>query len=153
MVNGLLQSKSHNKTCLTISEFAAALQTFQETNPNALESLDDHIKPQQFYFDDIHYDMILDVNHLSDISVLKPLVGRLPFKHLSNVRDGLRKRHESGDRPLHIPDDAAAKLYAFALESKLGPIRFMSKEALIEINGNERSEVLKHLYTNESAKA
>lgn len=151
MVNGLLQSKAHNKTCLTISEFAQALKTFQETNPNALDSLDDHIKPQQFYFDDIDYDMILDVNHLSDISVLKPLVERLPYKHLAIVRHGLRKRHESGDQPLHIPDDAAAKLYAFALESKPGPVRFMSKEAMVEINAKERSQVLKHLYTNEPA--
>lgn len=114
--------------CMNVTEFARALDACrihvgEPYYPPSLYDLDDHIRPQNFFFDEVDYHMVIDVRHLSDISVMRPVIQRLPYHDL--VRDGIPHRHSSGNTLLSIPEDAATLLYAFALESKPGRIKFM----------------------------
>lgn len=119
-----------NQICMNITEFATALDLVKQNVKDSrnldilgLDILDSHIKPQQFYFDDIEYDMIIDVGDLSDESVMKPIVDRLPFK--DSVKNIPRRRHASGNDQLYIPEHAAKLLYSFALESTPGSYKYL----------------------------
>lgn len=121
-------------SCMNVSEFALALHLCRENVgkpgfPPSLQILDDHIRPQEFYLDEIEYDLVIDVKHLSDVDVLKPIIDRLEFKQL--IEDGVNPRHGSGSEKLLIPEDAAAMLHGYALESKQAPIKiYSSNESL-----------------------
>lgn len=121
-----LPPPSTNSECMNISEFAIALHRVRsgQGTIKSLDDLDYHIRPQDYFFDEITYDMIIDVSHLSSLAVLQPIIDRLPFKEL--VADGIPRRHTSGDLILSIPDDAAVLLHQYALESKPGPLKFLS---------------------------
>ncbi|PXF49324.1 hypothetical protein BWQ96_00898 [Gracilariopsis chorda] len=119
--------------CMNISEFAEALDrcrqivTSNRTLPFAsklkhLRKLDIHIRPQQFFFEYISYHIVLDVDDLSNVTNLTPLLRRLPFVDL--VSDGVRQEHASKSYNLLVPELAAGQLHRFALESKVGAIKY-----------------------------
>lgn len=110
-----------NKTCLTIDQFARILHKVQQMNNVSVHELDEHIKPQNFFFDEIEYKMILDVNHLSDINMLQPVIDRLPYKEL--VKGGIKHRHSSGSKEMYISESAATLLHDFAMLSRPGPLK------------------------------
>lgn len=113
---------------MNISEFAETLDSCRrnvgkENYISSLRLLDVHIRPQQFFFDDISYDMVIDVADLSDLNVVTPLIERLQFKDA--VKDGPSVRHSSGKDQLFIPERAGAMLYAYASESKPGTLKYL----------------------------
>lgn len=115
-------------TCMNVSEFAETLDSCRrnvgkEGYISSLRLLDVHIRPQQFFFDTIHYDMIIDVADLSDLNVVMPLIQRAQFKDA--VKNGPRVRHSSGDDQLFIPERAGAMLFAYASESNPGRLRYL----------------------------
>lgn len=121
-------TSAESNNCMNVTEFATALNNVRVHRgepgyPASLSNLDDHIRPQDFFFDEIDYHMVIDVSHLSDLNVMRPIIDRLPFKAL--VQDGISHRHSSGDTRLSIPDDAAAMLYSYSLESKPGALKFL----------------------------
>lgn len=111
--------------CMNITEFASALEQCRLRKNFDLELLDVHIKPQQFFFDEIDYDMIIDVNDLSDINVLRPIIDRIPEPNRQLVVNGPRIRHSSGLDQLNIPEAAAHLLYSYALESVPGKLKYI----------------------------
>lgn len=133
----VLRRRSHlpeGVPCMNISEFALALDICRQNvgrrdYPANLSVLDDHIRPQEFFLEEIEYHMIIDVRHLSNVTVMQPIIDRVEFKDL--VKDGIPARHGSGAEVLVIPEDAATKLHTYALESKQGPIRFYSSNSTI----------------------
>lgn len=115
-------------TCMNVSEFAQTLDSCRQHvgKPgyvSSLRLLDVHIRPQEFFFDEIDYDMVIDVNDLSDVNVVAPLINRVQYKDL--VQNGPRVRHSSGHDQLSIPERAAAMLYAYAAESKPGKLKYV----------------------------
>ncbi|CAN8066291.1 unnamed protein product [Agarophyton chilense] len=110
------------KKCMNISEFAEALDLVREKKVVPLQQLDVHIRPQQLHFDYIPYDIIVDVKRLSNVSLLQPVVDRLPFGDL--VKEGIEHRHAVKRAELMIPEKTAKRLYLFASESDMGEERF-----------------------------
>lgn len=119
---------SQKSNCMNISEFAQTLDSCRRNVGKdgyipSLRLLDVHIRPQQFYFDFIDYDMVVDVADLSDVNVVTPIIERIQFKNA--VEGGPRVRHSSGDDQLSIPERAGAMLYAYASESKPGRLKYL----------------------------
>lgn len=116
------------RSCMNISEFAEALEATRKgvhagkSRISSLRLMDVHIRPQEMYFDEIDYQMVLDVTDLSDVKNLEPIIKRLRFQEL--VKDGITLRHSSGGSELLIPDRAAGLLHNFALESKVGEVKY-----------------------------
>lgn len=113
-------SNASRSGCMTISEYAHALDRCR-TQVKDLRKLDVHIRPQQYFFDDIHYQLVFDVVDLSNISLLAPIIARLPFPH--RVNGTIAARHASTDDNLIIPERAAVQLHEFARLSVTGQIR------------------------------
>lgn len=114
--------------CMSISEFATILDRLRkfQGHPLFIRSISDidvHLRPQNFYFDDINYDMILDIRDLSDTHVLQPIINRLPFGRVVNhsipVLGGPKYRL------VDIPFDAADKLRQYAELSVTAPPKYM----------------------------
>lgn len=112
---------NQSRGCMSITEFAHALDLCR-IRMNNLRNLDVHIRPQQFYFDDIYYHLVLDVSHLSNTTLLTPLTARLPFAHL--VGDRIPKKHASNADELVIPETAVVQLHNFASQSVVGGLRY-----------------------------
>ena len=111
--------------CMNISEFAMALHQCRQRKDLDLDVLDVHIRPQQFFFDEIAYDMVIDANDLSDTRVLRPIIERIPQRNRHLVEKGPKLRHSSGSDELHIPERAAHMLYSYALESVPGKLKYV----------------------------
>lgn len=115
------------KPCMNVSEFADALESCR-VNAGAkgfklkkLRNMDVHVRPQDFFFDDIDYDIILDVKEMH-VKNLLPVIQRLKYSQL--VEKGIEHRHASSGSELLIPEKTAKKLHAFALESKVGKSKY-----------------------------
>lgn len=119
--------------CMNISEFAEALDRCRQlatsdrnltfsSSLSDLRQLDIHIRPQRFFFDYISYHIVLDVDDLSNVTNLTPLLRRLPFANL--VSSGVRREHASKSYNLRVPELAAGQLHRFALESQVGPTKY-----------------------------
>lgn len=132
---------------MSMTEFAHTLDACRNnvgrtTALPSLDVLDVHIRPQTFHFDQIQYDMIMDVTDLSNAQVLKPIIDRLPFRDV--VKAVPKMRHQStggsaeeegeGNGELMIGEKAAKLLHAFARLSGTGSLKYL--------NGVERSSVV-----------
>lgn len=123
--------KNDNRTCLSIAEFAHTLDLVRtrvnttETSLKKLHGLNYHLRPQEFYFEDIEYHMVLDMNDLRNITHLQPVLQRLPKRDRDVVKAGPQTMHASTGGEVLIPESAAKQLYLFAMESKLGKLKRM----------------------------
>lgn len=113
-------------SCMNITDFANALEQCRVRQDRDLSLFDRHLKPQQYFFDEIDYDMVIDVSDLSDVRVLKPIIDRIPEENRHHVEKGPRLRHSSGSEELNIPESAAKLIYSFALESVQGDTKYMA---------------------------
>lgn len=110
--------------CMSITQFAEALDSCrlkagsEGHRLKSLRHMDVHVRPQDFYFDEIDYDMVLDIRELSNVTYLQPVIERLKYRDL--VKDGIEHKHASGGDPLMIPEKAASMLHMFAIESRTG---------------------------------
>ncbi|KAI0562432.1 Sulfotransferase [Gracilaria domingensis] len=111
--------------CMNISEFADAVDVVrQKDHETPLQTIDLHIRPQRFYFEYVPYDIVLDVKQLSNVSLLKPVLDRLPFANL--VEDGVGHYHAVTRKELMIPETAAKKLFRYAAVSEMGELRHVT---------------------------
>lgn len=110
--------------CMNISEFASALEAARHNagKPGqvltSLSKLNPHIRPQEFYFNEIDYDIVLDTTDLQHTEYLEPIIERLKYKAL--IKSGIAHAHSTIKSKLMIPDEAAEFLHQFALQSKTG---------------------------------
>lgn len=118
---------AEERTCMNVSEFGHMLDVAREnvgkpTYPREFRFLDNHIRPQEFFFDEIDYQYVFDVSDLSDASKLDIITSRLPYK----VRMGNQfvSRFSSGDEALVISDEDARSINAFARISKQGALKY-----------------------------
>lgn len=133
MVPALLRQANmatEGKKCLSIDEFAIALERVQnrvrrgETKwLSSLRKLDVHVRPQNFYFNEVNWDIVLNTKDLKNVERLTPIIERLSFPQL--VRDGPAHEHASGGGEILISESAAKRLYNFALESKIGRRKYI----------------------------
>lgn len=115
--------------CMNISEFALGLDRVRKYvgQPGFLRSLkkvDVHLRPQDFYFDDIPYDMVIDVKDLGNARVMAPFGQRFEFGQ-SIVENGIARVHSTGSAELIIPDTAASMMHSYAKLSKVGKLKYM----------------------------
>lgn len=119
------------RTCLSILEFAQTLDAIRTkvdtpaTPLKSLRKLDVHIRPQEFYFHEVDYDIVLDVNDLGNLTYLKPILERLPYKALDKVQRGPTVYHSSLGEDVQIPETGAKLLHTFAMESKWGQTKYI----------------------------
>lgn len=111
--------------CVNISEFAMVLDQCRTRKDVHVENLDQHIRPQQFFFNEIDYDMVIDVTDLSDASILKPIIDRIPKQNRFLVENGAPHLRSSGTEQLNIPEKAARMLHSFALQSFPGKYKYL----------------------------
>ena len=117
-----------HRNCLNISEFALVLDRVRARvgiKLQSLRKLDVHLRPQEFYFDDIDYDIVLDVNELGNVTNVEPILKRLPQNEHDFVKAGPPTMHSSKGDDLMIPESAAKLLHLFAMESKWGKLKKM----------------------------
>eukprot|EP00177_Eucheuma_denticulatum_P001301 GFKZ01002358.1.p1 GENE.GFKZ01002358.1~~GFKZ01002358.1.p1 ORF type:complete len:341 (+),score=37.20 GFKZ01002358.1:102-1025(+) len=131
MVPALLKQAEmgYDAPCLSIEQFADALESARLRAGvdagwlSSTRKMDVHIRPQDFFWGEIEYDMVLDVRDLGDVRRLKAILDRLPFRRL--CEEGLEHRHKSGGGELVIPEKAAAKLFRYAAQSKVGELKYI----------------------------
>lgn len=117
------------ESCMNISEFALALDRVRKNVgkpgfPASLQNIDVHLRPQEFFFGDIPYDMVVDVKDLGNARVMAPIAQR--FKFGQNMSEnGIAKVHDTGSASLTIPDIAASRIHSFAVLSKVGKLKYM----------------------------
>lgn len=103
-------------SCLSLNSFAQVLERVRQlflSNSFDIRLLNKHFRPQQCYFDEINYDVVLDIHQLADASKLKDIVERLKYKHLMQ---NLPPRVHQSRQTLHtMSEAAAARLYNFAV--------------------------------------
>lgn len=120
-----------DKECLSLAEYAEALEAARNRVKDpagklgSLRQLDVHVRPQEFYFDEVDYDLILDVKDLGNRTYVKPILQRLPHKHLEEVENGPPSMHASTGDQIMIPERTAKLLHLFAMESKWGETKYM----------------------------
>lgn len=120
-----------SRVCLSIVEFAEALDAVRTrvgtsaTKLTSLRNIDVHLRPQEFYFDEVDYDIVLDVKDLGNATYLKPIMERLPHNNLDKVQWGPTVYHASSGEDLQIPERAAKLLHLFAMESKWGETKYI----------------------------
>lgn len=131
---GMNSTSASQAACLSVSKFAVLLDEIRRgvgKKDGVVESvrkLDNHIRPQSYFFDFIPYDVVVDVKQLSNLTVLHRIVGGFPHAEeaiqrvVADREEG--NRHSSGDASLNIPERAAVSLYKFASLSKQGPLTF-----------------------------
>lgn len=112
--------------CLTVGEFAEALERVRRRvgtvgGMKSLRETDVHIRPSNYFFEEIQWDLVLDVEDLGNARLLQPLVRRLKFGNL--VADGPGRRHSSGKQELMLSERAARLLHRFAMETEIGERR------------------------------
>lgn len=115
--------------CMNVSEYANTLDIIRENAGNrdyftTMSRLDEHFRPQDFYADDIYYNLVLDVSDLSNYTRINPYLDRLPYAEL--VRKSDMHRLNSGNTPVLMDDKTARKLHDFALLSVLAPYRYVA---------------------------
>ncbi|KAI0566657.1 hypothetical protein FGB62_7g012 [Gracilaria domingensis] len=110
---------------MSISEFADAVDRVRKRDHEIpLQKIDFHIRPQRLFFEYIPYDLVLDMSQLSNVSFLKPVLERLPFRE--TVDDGVGHYHVVKRKELMIPETAAKKLFRYAAESEMGELRHVT---------------------------
>lgn len=123
---------SEGEPCMTVSEFADALDVARlnvgtEGFPlRQMHKIENHIRPQEYFFDEIDYDLIIDVHDLSVPERIAAVNERLPFK--DSMKESHRGRYASGDAELFIPEKAAISLHAFAALSKHVPEKYIDRK-------------------------
>lgn len=131
MVPALLKQAEmgYNASCLSIEQFADALESARMRAGvdagwlSSTRKMDVHIRPQDFFWQEIEYDMVLDVRDLGDVRTLRAILDRLPYRSL--CEEGLEHRHKSSGGELVIPETAAAKLFRYAAQSKVGELKYI----------------------------
>lgn len=123
-----LAMQPSSPACMNVSEFGVALQRAQQyvgaqDFPLAsLLKLDNHIRPQQFFFGDIAFDLVLDVSDLSRPSRLAPVSRRLAFANA--MREERRLYYSSGDAVLYLPEHTAFAMHSFTTLSVHGEHKY-----------------------------
>lgn len=108
--------------CLNISMYADTLEAvrLRVLSGNVpLKELNPHLRPQEFFFNDIKYNMILDVTELSDAKKVYRVWKRLPHRH--EVQRRMEHLHKSTGESIAIPEKAAELIGRFASLTKPKP--------------------------------
>lgn len=111
----------NNTNCLSLTAFANVLEKVRNMYIRGdfqIRILNKHFRPQEYFFDHINYDIVMDVDQLSNRSMLEPLVRRLKFPHLLKEAPSILHRSK---KQLHIHEDVAMLLYRFAVLSESVP--------------------------------
>lgn len=103
-----------NRECLSIDEYAHMLDIVSDgidsgrVNVFRVES---HLRPQIYFYQYINYSLIMPVDQLENVSMVKPIVDRLPF-----IPDGTACGHEhsSNGSALVISEKTASMLARYA---------------------------------------
>lgn len=122
---------SSKDICMNVSEFAVGLDRLRENvgKPALLPNfrrLDNHIIPQDYYFDEIDYHLVLDIEDWEDHVKTAPILDRLPYADVVRNHQRITHMHSSGENVLLIPDKAALSIHRFAVLSKPGQLKYMS---------------------------
>ena len=83
----------------------------RQQNDLDLYVLDIQLRPHRFLFDEITYDMVIDVCDLSDTRVLWPVIERIPQRNRYLFEKGPKLRHSSWSDELHTREQTAHMLY------------------------------------------
>lgn len=114
--------------CMNVSEFAEALDRIRIhiKSPGfiwTMREMDSHLRPQNFYFEDIDYQLILDVTDLSNLTRLAPFLDRLPFADKARIANS--RKLSSGNASLLMDDSTAQKLMDFARLSRIALPKYL----------------------------
>ncbi|CDF41276.1 unnamed protein product [Chondrus crispus] len=118
LIPGMLRQAQMRKgaSCLSITSFAEVLDKLRrmsERDDFDMTLLDKHFRPQEFHFDIINYQYILDVSMLDNVTALQPIVRRMPFPEL--LTEGPTKLSSSRPAYQTLSEPTAALLYKFAI--------------------------------------
>lgn len=121
-----------NVSCMSIGEFARLLDAIRRNvgSPgyvDSLRKLDNHIRPQMYFFEHVHYHVVADVSQLSNVTIMEKILHGFPYANtvLNSMREnGAAPKHASGNAQLDIPEKAAVALHLFADLSKQGPLTY-----------------------------
>lgn len=113
----LRQAEIHKQaTCLSLTSFAQVLDKLRRMSLRGqfdIRQMNKHFRPQQSFFRHIRYDIILDVDQISNSTALAPIVRRLRFRDMMPAAPVVL--HASPPSLQTISERTAALLYKFAL--------------------------------------
>lgn len=116
--------------CMNVSDFADALERMRlhvgegHGFVKELRMTDVHIRPQQYLFEDIEYQLVLDVKDVANRTKVEPL-----FKHFEHSDEAFQQnfhRHDSGNYQLVMTEHTAQQLHDWAQLSAPGELRYLS---------------------------
>ena len=113
---------SKDLTCLSLQSFAIVLDKLRHLSQKGIFDMHDmnkHFRPQECYFEDIPYDIVLDLGDLQNMTMLAPIVKRLRYADL--IKGPPARLQASKSSFLMIPEQTAATLYRFATLTEVFP--------------------------------
>lgn len=121
---------SGKSECMSVDEYgnildAMRLHVGEPGYVYRFKHIDGHIRPAEFFFEEVDYDLVLDVQHIKDASAVRELYNRLPYK--DQLETSVPMVHTSSKSELKIPDEARRKLRAFADVTRVEPLRVCRK--------------------------
>lgn len=123
------QLTSLGDICLTLPEFGTVLSRIQRRLKNgAIKELFDierHFRPQEYFYNDIHYDIILRVQDLSAPERIQPILKRLPLLEQSGISTSIEAWHTTGHRSADMDDETERKIREFSSLSKWGEPKYI----------------------------
>lgn len=121
---------SGNKKCMSFEEYASVLDKIrrnlgQPGYVSKFRHIDSHIRPALFFFDEVDYDLMLDVNEIRRPAAVREMYERLP--HKDKIERAVPLLHTSGEEVLKVPQEVSTTLRAFADVTRTEAIRVCKK--------------------------
>lgn len=103
-----------NKQCLSLEEYANMLDVVSDGIDNGrvnVFTMESHVRPQIYFYQYVNYSVVLSVDMLKNVSLVKPIVDRLPY-----IASGTACGHVHSTKGSHlvIPERTALKLARYA---------------------------------------
>lgn len=117
-----------NATCLSLRSFAQVLDTLRQLSEQGkfhLKYINKHFRPQECHFNEIKYDMVLDVSEIANVTLLQPVIKRM--KYASMLAGPPIWLHSSQPSSQTMSEETAAALYKFALLTEPFPKRRLAQ--------------------------
>lgn len=110
------------ESCLSPFEFGLVLSRIrsgiQNGTVSSLKDIEAHFRPQEYFFKDIHYDLVLNVQDLSNPDRIWPILERLPLLKASGIDTKPKKWHTTQARSVKMEAGTERRIREFAELSK-----------------------------------
>lgn len=116
--------------CMNISSFAEGLTA--AVRHGVAHELDSWIRPQIGNGLAVGFDLVLDMDDVTEEWIMKPVRQRLPYGERMGSGSRMSMEVEEDEDVVLIPEKTASRLHAFAAVTSVGPVRYPGPVPVLE---------------------